>query len=267
MKIGIFDSGLGGLFVLRSIKKKLPQYDYIYLGDTARVPYGNRTQAEIYRFTKQGVEYLFKRGCALVILACNTASARALRRIQCEYLPKHHPNRRVLGVIIPTVEAALKYSPKSVGVVATQSTVDSSAYVKEFFKRSEHLQVLQQAAPRLVPLVENDMVTGAKCMVAAYVQSLVSVRPSVIILGCTHYGMLRATFRKSLPAKTKIIVQNDIIPKKLHEYLQHHPEIEQKLSRKRSLAIHLTHISPAVRKHAWQWFGKHVPLKLTRLSI
>lgn len=131
MKIGIFDSGLGGLFVLRSIQRVLPQYDYVYLGDTKRVPYGGRSQETIYRFTKQAVEYLFRRGCIVIILACNTASARALRKLQREYLPKYYPNRRVLGVIIPTVEAALKHSSKTVGVLATESTVESGAYIRE----------------------------------------------------------------------------------------------------------------------------------------
>ncbi|MEK7632096.1 MAG: glutamate racemase [Patescibacteria group bacterium] len=266
MKIGIFDSGLGGLFVLRSIQRKLPQYDYVYFGDTKRVPYGNRTQTEIYRFTKQGVGYLFKHGCSLIILACNTASARALRRIQREYLPQHYPNRRVLGVIIPTVEATLAQEPNTVAVVATRSTVDSNAYVKEFFKRREHLNVVQQAAPLLVSLVENDKVADAKNLVPAYMRAIFRTKPNVLILGCTHYGILRSAFRKSLPAKTRLIVQNDILPQKLHEYLHHHPEIERRLSRKRTLAISLTSITPAVRKHAWQWFGKHVPLKLARLA-
>lgn len=261
MKIGVFDSGLGGLFVLRSIQKKLPQYDYVYFGDTARVPYGNRSQAEIYRFTRHGVEYLFKHGCSLVILACNTASARALRRIQREYLPKHYPNHRVLGVIIPTVEAALAHSPRSVGIVATLSTVDSNAYVKEFFKRKEHLRVFQQAAPQLVPLVEQDHVPEAKRLVSAYCASLTQARPSTIILGCTHYGILRSAFGKSFPKHTKLLVQNVIVPAKLRSYLHHHPEIATKLSRGRTLRIVLTRITPTVRKHAWQWFGKHVQLK------
>ncbi len=266
MKIGVFDSGLGGLFVLRSIQKQLPQYDYVYFGDTARVPYGNRSQAEIYRFTRQGVEYLFKHGCVLVILACNTASAQALRRIQREYLPKHFPNRRVLGVIIPTVEAALEKNPKSVGIVATQSTVDANAYVKEFFKRKEHLRVMQQAAPQLVPLVENDQVPEAKRMVRAYVQSLAHARPSIVILGCTHYGMLRVAFRKNFPTKTKLLVQNDIIPQKLKSYLNHHPDLTEKLSRRHSVAINLTAVSPHVRQHAWKWFGKRALLRTVRFG-
>ncbi len=261
MKIGIFDSGLGGLFVLRSIQKKLPQYDYVYLGDTARVPYGNRSQAEIYQFTRQGVEYLFKRGCVLVILACNTASAQALRKIQRRYLPKHYPNRRVLGVIIPTVEAALAKSVgRTVGVVATQSTVESNAYVKEFFKRREHLKLVQQAAPRLVPLVENDELRTARALVPLYAQPMARLKPNVVILGCTHYGILRAAFRKSFPRQTRLLAQDAVVPPKLKAYLHHHPEIAQALSRHRSIRIVLTSITPAVRAHAWSWFGKHVRL-------
>lgn len=266
MKIGVFDSGLGGLFVLRSIQKKLPQYDYVYFGDTARVPYGDRSQAEIYRFTRQGVEFLFTQGCSLVILACNTASTQALRKIQREYLPKRYPNRRVLGVIIPTVEAALARAPKSVGVIATQRTVDSNAYVKKIFKRTEHVRVFQQPAPQLVPLMESDHVSEAKRMVAAYTQALARTQSSVVILGCTHYGMLRSAFRKSLPVKTRLLVQNDVVPAKLKDYLQRHPEISQRLSQRHTVVINLTKVNPHVRQHAWKWFGKHVPLKLVTLT-
>ena len=144
MKIGLFDSGLGGLIVTHGLIKNLPDYDYLYLGDTARVPYGNRSQEVVYEFTKSGVEYLFEHGCQLVILACNTASAEALRRIQNEYLPEHYPERRVLGVLVPGAEEAIAHTHNGkVGIIATRGTVDSQAYIREVHKLNPHIKVFQ----------------------------------------------------------------------------------------------------------------------------
>ena len=165
MRIGIFDSGLGGLIILRDIIKKLPQYDYVYLGDNARTPYGNRSQEVIYKFTEQAVEFLFKQDCELIIIACNTASAKALRKIQQDWLPKNYPNRRVLGVIRPVVEEGVKVAKKKIGVIGTKGTIASEAYIKEIQKllpkvdppRAENpqLEVIQKATPLLVSLIEE----------------------------------------------------------------------------------------------------------------
>ncbi|MEK7639998.1 MAG: glutamate racemase [Patescibacteria group bacterium] len=265
MKIGIFDSGLGGLFVLRSIQRVLPQYDYVYLGDTKRVPYGGRSQETIYRFTKQAVEYLFRRGCIVIILACNTASARALRKLQREYLPKYYPNRRVLGVIIPTVEAALKHSSKTVGVLATESTVESGAYIREIKKRNRKVDVIQKAAPLLVPLVENAGLKFVEPVLNEYLRGLKRLRPQTVVLGCTHYGILQSKIKRQFPSTTRIITQNQIVPGKLQAYLKRHREISGKLAHQHRLTIFVTDITPHVRRLAWKWFGKHIPLKIATL--
>jgi glutamate racemase len=264
MKIGVFDSGLGGLFVLRSIRKVLPKYDYVYLGDTKRVPYGGRSQETIYDFTRQAVEYLFRRGCSLVILACNTASARALRRLQHEYLPHHYPQRRILGVIIPTVEAALEQSPNTIAILATQSTVESRTYTREIKKRNRKTKVFQQAAPLLVPLVEYDGLPFVTPILKQYIHSLTRQHPDTILLGCTHYGILRSKVKNMVPKKTRVLVQDDIVPMKLKNYLKRHTEIESKLTQQGNLKLFVTDITPHVRHTARKWFGKHIPLKIAK---
>lgn len=266
MKIGIFDSGLGGLFVLRSLQKSLPQYDYVYLGDTKRVPYGGRSQEAIYTFTRQAVEYLFRRGCTLVILACNTSSARALRRIQHEYLPKEYPKRRVLGVIIPTVEAALENKTNTVAVLATQSTVDSKTYIREFRKRSRPVVVFQQSAPLLVPLVENNGLQFANHVIRYYLRQLPTQTFDTLILGCTHYGLLKAKIQKQLSPKTRIISQDVILPKKLKQYLQRHPTLVPSKKLNGHVTLFVTDITSHTRQTVWKWFGSHIPLKLATLS-
>jgi glutamate racemase len=264
MKIGIFDSGIGGLLVTRAIVKKLPQYDYIYLGDTHRVPYGNRSEEAIYQFTREGIEYLFKKNCQLIIVACNTASARALRRIQQDYLPKNYPDRRVLGVIIPTVEYLAEYIDTKrirVGVLATLATVKSKAFPKELKKISPQVRVFQQPAPLLVPLIENNGLKRINPILKEYVQQLLKNRVKAIILGCTHYSLLKGSLRKMFGQKVKIVSQDEIVPAKLKNYLQRHPEIENKLSKKNKRAFLVTDLTSQVDKLAKQWFGKNIKLK------
>lgn len=256
MKIGIFDSGLGGLTILRSVVRRLPQYDYLYLGDTLRVPYGNRSQETIYEFTKQAVEYLFAQDCQLIILACNTASTRALRRLQREYLPAHYPDRRILGVIIPTVEAARELGAKRVGILATSATVESHAFLKEFKKLHPFAKVFQKAAPLLVPLIENNALAWSGPIVEHYLRAFRSKRIDTLILGCTHYPHLRRHIRKAIGPTIKIIAQNDLIPDKLADYLERHPEIEKTLSRHGRVKIEVTEITKASQSLCRRWFGE-----------
>lgn len=226
MAIGIFDSGLGGLFVTQSLIRQLPQYSYIYLGDTKRVPYGNRSQEAVYQFTKEGVAHLFEQGCKLVILACNTASAEALRRLQQEWLPNAYPDRRVLGVIIPTVEEVIALNASKVGILATASTVASKAYVHELEKLSSELEIFQQASPLLVPLVEHNGLQWAKPIMASYMEPLLAQGIDTLILGCTHYCALYDLATELAPGIT-VIAQDQIMPRYLADYLQRHPEIEE----------------------------------------
>lgn len=233
-RIGIFDSGFGGLTVLKEVTALLPQYDYLYFGDSARAPYGSKSREEIYQYTKEAVDYLFRRDCSLVILACNTASAEALRRIQQEYLTDNFPEKRVLGVIIPTVEVVAGDSKvKKVGIVATTSTVESETYIKEFKKIAPNLEVFQSAAPELVPMIESGTVSGERVrqLLEHYIEPLVTRGMDSLILGCTHYAIIESEFRKVLSPAIKIFNQSTVVAEKLGDYLNRHPEIESELSR------------------------------------
>ncbi len=239
--IGIFDSGYGGLTILDSIRCRLPEYDYLYLGDNARAPYGNRSFDLVLDFTCQAIEQLFRKGCHLVILGCNTASAKALRSIQQNVLPSLDPERRVLGVIRPTVERLAELSRSGhIGVLATQGTVDSQSYSIEVEKLyGPNMTVTEQAAPLWVPLIENGEADspGADYFVDKYVSQLMEKDPLIdtIILGCTHYPILMQKIEKRVPKGVKVIAQGNIVADSLAEYLIRHPEIEQKCTRGRSI--------------------------------
>ena len=259
--IGVFDSGFGGLEILREIVKELPEYDYIYLGDTARAPYGSRSQEVIYRFTKQAVDFLFKHNSPLVVLACNTASSEALRRIQREYLPKHYPNRRVLGVVIPAAEAAVEATQNNrIGVIATESTVASGAFERELKKLSPGLQVFQNACPLLVPIIEaGEYNSGvADILIKNYLKSLIKEHIDTLILGCTHYGLLEAKIRKITDGKVNIISEGKIVAEKLKDYLMRHPEIESKLGKNSKIKFLTTDLTNKFKTLGSQFFGRQI---------
>lgn len=235
--IGIFDSGYGGLTIFQKIRETLPAYDFIYLGDNARAPYGSRSFDVVYEFTKTAVECLFEHGCPLVILACNTASAKALRTIQREDLPKSKdPSRRVLGVIRPTAEAADVLSrTKHVGVLGTEGTVASLSYELELAKLFPQIRVFSEACPMWVPLVENRE-TGtpaAEFFVKRHLDALLSRSEKIdtLILGCTHYPILLPLIRKFLPPEVCAFPQGKCVAKSLKNYLDRHPEMECRISR------------------------------------
>jgi len=267
MKIGVFDSGIGGLIILRSIKKHLPSYDYIYLGDTKRVPYGNRSQAVIFEFTCQAVDFLFKKGCALVIVACNSSSSRALRKIQREWLPKHYPNRRVLGVIVPTVEeASTDKKIKSLGIIATLATINSRAFDKELKKRNKNIKVFSLATPLLVPLIENNDLKWSEAILKDYLKFFKVHKIETLLLGCTHYPIIKNIIRSLVGKKIKVISQDEIIPKKLKLYLNHHPEISKKLSHKGRVDILVTDMTNHIKLLARKWFSKNAKLRVIKLD-
>jgi len=238
--IGVFDSGFGGLSILRGIVKELPEYNYIYLGDNARSPYGDRPSKIVHGFTEQAVDFLFKKNCQLVILACNTSSSEALREIQQNYLIKNHPEKRVLGVIIPASEYAVKKTRnKKIGVMATTGTVKSGTFKQEIEKLDSEIEVFQQECPLLVPLVEsgdqNSEITEKA--LKQYISPLVKKDIDTLILGCTHYGLLGEQIKKII-SETKpsskeisIISEGNIVAKKLKGYLKRHPEIENKIEK------------------------------------
>ena len=234
--IGVFDSGYGGLTILHGIRQLLPQYDYLYLGDNARTPYGTRSFDVVYEFTRQAVTRLFERGCHLVILGCNTASAKALRSIQQNDLPQLDPQRRVLGVIRPTAEiiGSLTHS-RHVGIFATEGTIKSESYNLEIHKQFPDIQVTGVACPFWVPLVEYNEADspGADYFVKKRIDQMLRQDPDIdtIILGCTHYPLLLPTIHKYIPRGIRIISQGEYVAESLKQYFERHPEIEQRCTR------------------------------------
>ncbi len=259
MKIGVFDSGLGGLFTLKAIAKALPEYDYVYLGDTKRVPYGSRSHDTIYEFLKEGIDFLFAKNCALIIVACNTASAEALRRVQQEYLPKKYPGRSVLGMIVPMAEACAGYT--NVGLIATTGTASSGAYPREAAKRAPGTKILSIAAPLLVPIIEagNKKLLGP--VLKDYLSAWKGKKLDAVLLGCTHYPIVKTAFRKLLPKRVALISQDTVVPKKLGIYLIKHPEISTRLSTNGTRAFYVTDVTPEMEKLAKRWFGKEITIE------
>ena len=266
--IGIFDSGIGGLTITKEVLRQLPQYQLLYLGDTARTPYGNRSQELIYQFTEQAVDYLFKQGCQLVIVACNTSSAEALRKIQQEWLPKHYPQGRVLGVIRPVVEEAVKVSRYGrIGVVGTRGTVGSKAYERELKSLSPKIQVFQQACPLLVPLIEEGWLKRPETMkiLRYYLRLLKKQRIDSLILGCTHYPILSKSFAKVGGKNIKILDTPKIVAEKLSDYLQRHPEIEAKITKGSNHRFLVTDITGKFQANAQNWLGQKIKLEKINL--
>jgi glutamate racemase len=244
--IGVFDSGYGGLTVLKELRRRLPQYDYLYLGDNARTPYGTRSFRVVYEYTLQAVRFLFGQGCHLVVIACNTASAKALRNIQQLDLPQMAPGRRVLGVIRPCVEKVAEVTINGkVGVLGTPGTVASLSYPIELEKWSDGkvVSTVQEACPLWVPLVENFELDspGTNYFVEKNINALLDKDPEIdtIVLGCTHYPLLMPVIRKYVPAHIRLINQGEVVAEKLVDYLRRHPEIETKISSKGRI-IYLT---------------------------
>jgi glutamate racemase len=266
--IGVFDSGFGGLQILKHIVKELPEYNYVYLGDTARVPYGSRSQEVILNFVTQAVEFLFKKNCQLVIFACNTASAKALCKIQREYLPKNYPDRKVLGVVVPAVEEAAKKSKNSVGVIATSGSVASGVFVRELQKINKNLKIFQQACPLLVPIVEfgeeKSEITGI--MLEKYLKPLLKNKIDTLILGCTHYGILEKKIRKIAGNKVNIIAEEKIIGKKLKKYLERHTEIESELNKNGKRSFYSTDITENFKILGSKFFGKQIKVQKAKLE-
>lgn len=261
MNIGIFDSGLGGLLITKSLIKKIPQYNYIYLGDTKRVPYGNRSPETIYEFLKEAIIFLFKQDCKLIIVACNTASAQALRKIQQEFLPKKYKDRRVIGVIIPTCEVALKNKKvKKIGILATNATVNSRAFIIELKKISPEIEIIQQSAPLLVPFIENNSINLVKPILKEYLKPF-KCKINTLILGCTHYPLLKKEIKQILGPKIKIISQNELIPYKLKNYLSKHKEIDILLNKKSNHLFYVTDLTETIQKTVIEWFGGKVLLQ------
>jgi len=261
--IGVFDSGYGGLTVFKSIIKELPAYNYIYLGDNARAPYGDHPYEIVYQYTLECVEWLFAQGCQLVILACNTASAKALRSIQQKVLPVKYPHHRVLGVIRPTAEVIGNYThSKSIGIMGTRGTVNSGSYPMEIGKFFPEVNVVQQSCPMLVPLIENNehLTSGADHFVKKYLEELYLQAPALdcILLACTHYPLIIPKLQQFLPQNTQILSQGEIVAISLVKYLQNHPEIEQILGQRGSTRFYTSGDPEVFNNRASLFFEKEI---------
>ncbi len=258
--IGIFDSGYGGLTVFKEIQKKFPQYDFIYLGDNARCPYGIRSFETIYEYTKNCVSKLFEFNCNLVILACNTASAKALRSIQENDLPK---NKKVLGVIRPTTESINEYTKNGkVGILATEGTVLSDSYKIEINKFFPEIKVFQQACPLWVPLVENNEINSeaAQIIIKKDIEQLLSQDKDIdtIVLACTHYPLLLPVIEKYTPKNITLLTQGKLVAEKLADYLKRHPEIESSCSKSGTSLFYTTDNVENFENNAKIFFGKSI---------
>lgn len=264
--IGVFDSGYGGLTILREFVDRLPQYSYLYLGDNARAPYGTRSFDTVYRYTLQCVKWLLTQNCPLIILACNTASAKALRTIQQKDLHNLDPNARVLGVIRPTTEIIGKYTQSNnIGILATTGTVQSQSYLIEIQKFFPDVKIEQEACPMWVPLVENNehQSAGADYFVEKHLSNILSRNKNIdtLLLACTHYPLLKEKIEKHLPKNVKLISQGEIVAESLKDYLHRHPEIETKILKEGKRIFYTTDSIKDFNNKATVFFGESAGTK------
>ena len=269
--IGVFDSGYGGLTVLKELVARLPQYDYIYFGDNARAPYGTRSFESVYQYTLECVQWLFHSGCPLVVLACNTASAKALRTIQQKDLPRIAPDNRVLGVIRPTTEVIGNFTRTGkVGLLATRGTVQSGSYPIEIAKFFPAIEVYQQACPMWVPLIENNEHNkpGADYFVREYMDLLLRQSEGIdtVLLACTHYPLLGHKIQQCLPAGSRLISQGEIVADSLADYLRRHPEMDGRLSKSGQLSFFTTDSTEDFDNHAGIFYGKELRSEHVQLT-
>ena len=266
--IGVFDSGYGGLTILKELEKSLPQYDFLYLGDNARTPYGTRSFDVVYKYTLEAVKYLFSQGCPLVIIACNTASAEALRNIQMLDLPVLAPKNRVLGVIRPSVEKVAEITKNGhVGVLGTVGTVVSESYPIELVKWAggKVRSTVQEACPMWVPIVENDEIEteGADYFVRKNIRNILAKdnQLDTLILGCTHYPLLENQIKKYVPANITLLKQGHIVAEKLIDYLERHPEMETRISRTGRVEFCTTESAEIFASKATLFMGREIQAK------
>ena len=261
--IAVFDSGYGGLSILKEVQAMLPGYDFMYLGDNARSPYGSRSFDTVYQYTLQAVQWFLKQGCPLVILACNTASAKALRTIQQKDLPRISPQSRVLGIIRPTAEVIAKHTDTGhIGILGTTGTVESGSYPIEINKISPQIHISQLACPMWVPLVENNehLQTGADYFVKKYLQEILRADDAIdtLLLACTHYPLMLPKLQEFCPPKVKLLAQGQIIAASLVDYLQRHPEIEERCVQNHNVSFYTTGDTNHFNNHGSLFYGSQV---------
>jgi len=260
--IGVFDSGFGGLTILSAFLRRLPDYDYLYLGDSARTPYGSKSQEVIYTYTGQAVRFLFDRGCQMIILACNTSSTKALRKIQQEWLPVNFPDRRVLGVVIPLAESAVESTRYGrIGVIGTRATIESKVYEEELRKLKTDLKIYGQACPLLVPLVEEGWVgkPESNMILKKYLFRLKRKKIDTLILGCTHYGFLKKDIVRIMGNNCRVLSGPEIIASKLQDYLKRHPEMETRIPKNKTVTCCTTDDPERFRIFGERFLNRNIP--------
>ncbi len=260
MTLGIFDSGLGGILIAKSIKAAMPTPNMVYLGDTLHVPYGNRSEAAIYNYTKNAMDFMLSKcKCALIVLACNTASASALRKLQQEYLPLHYPDRRILGVIVPTIEYAIDHGFTKLGLIGTNYTVSSNVYEEELQKINPDLRLFQTNTPLLVPLIENDGMQWIEDILDYYIEPLLAKSIEALVLSCTHYISLKNIIRERY--NIPVLSQDEIIPSKLQDYMLRHPEITEKIGQDSQENFFATDVTPAYISSACNFYTRPITIQ------
>lgn len=269
--IGIFDSGLGGLTIFKEIKKVLPDYAYIYLGDNLHMPYGRRSQEAVFSLTRQACDFLFKQGCNLIIIACNTATALALQQLQQEYLPvliSAGPKKNILGVVRPLAEAVAKISKGSVGVIGTVGTIHSQVYVKELKSLRPELKIYGQTCPLLVPLIEEgwSKKKETRSILRYYLRPLKRNNLDTLILGCTHYPLLRPLIQRMMGKKCAMLNPGEIVAQSLKDYLQRHPEIESGLQRGASRRYLVTDYNENFANLARGFLGENIEIEKCQMA-
>lgn len=266
MKLGVFDSGLGGLVIARSIREAMPDLDMVYLGDTLHVPYGSRSTEAIYQHSLASIRFLFDQGCPLVIVACNTASAAALRRIQQEFLVREYPDKRVLGVVVPTLETALDEGYAHLGLIATNYIVRSGIYAEELQKLKPSMKIVQQASPLLVPLIENAGEPWMDSVLESYLEPLLDQGIDSLLLGCTHYPHAKDRVRRIVGDDVAVLSQDEIVPAKLTDYLDRHPEIDALLGRSGEEVFYLSDITDTYRDASKAIYGYPIEFQKCELG-
>ena len=270
MNIGVFDSGLGGLLITKSLIDYMPEYNFCYLGDTEHVPYGTKSQDIIYEFTKNCMDYLFKKkDCKIIIIACNTATFAALRKLQQTYLLQNFPDRKILGVIIPTIEEVVEKNYSSVGLIATDGTIKSDVYGQELRKKKSDIKLFSCPAPLLVPLVENNADEFAPPIIKSYIEKFKDKDIQAIILGCTHYPHYKKQIEsiafEIFKRRVDIISQDEFIPKSLANYLKKHPEIEKELTKNSEYSFEITDVNDNYIEQAKNIF--QADIKISKVDI
>lgn len=266
MKLGIFDSGLGGLLITKAVRERMPDIDLVYFGDTLHLPYGNRSDEAIYDYTRNAMNYLFRQDCKLIVLACNTASAAALRRLQQTWLPKAWPGRNIIGVIVPTLEVAIERGYKKLGVVGTNYMMRSNVFEEELRKINPSIEIIQKPTPLLVSLIENDGMSWADSVLEHYLSPMLKEGIECLILGCTHYPFLRNSIVKITGPDVALISQDDIIPAKLEDYLNRHPEYNKEIGRNGVMEFHVSDLTDNYYKAAQTIYGDDIVVKKAKMA-